>query len=146
MFDKDRLCLLFSVYILNMVEAQRRPSSRVLQRLSGESFVVAVDEAEKVEAITYTDLPNICNQWLYSTFNIRQTILFTGLWCLNSLELAEDVGVLGWDAGGLQDGDSEGESAADLQVGQSFLRGEVQRKVQTQTWTLCWAVGSLEGG
>lgn len=37
----------FSVYILNMVEAQRRSSPGVLQRLGGESFVVAVDEAEK---------------------------------------------------------------------------------------------------
>lgn len=62
-----------------------------------------------------------------------------------SLELAEDVGVLGRDAGGLQDGDSEGEGAADLQVRQSFLRGEVQRKIQTQACTLGWALGSFDG-
>lgn len=41
-------------------------------------------------------------------------VLFMG--CLDSLELAEDVGVLSRDAGRLQDGDPEGESAADLQV------------------------------
>lgn len=33
---------------------------------------------------------------------------------VNSLELAEDVGVLGWDAGRLQDGDPEREAASDL--------------------------------
>ena len=38
-----------SVYILNMVEAQRRSSPGVLQRLGGESFIMAVDEAEKGE-------------------------------------------------------------------------------------------------
>lgn len=32
-----------------MVEAQRGPPSCVLQRLSGESFIMAVDEAEKVK-------------------------------------------------------------------------------------------------
>lgn len=37
-------------YVLNMVEAQRGPPSCVLQRLSGESFIMAVNEAEKVEA------------------------------------------------------------------------------------------------
>lgn len=63
---------------------------------------------------------------------------------MNSLELAEDVGVLGGDAGGLQDGDSEGEGAADLQVGQSLLRGQVQRKIQTQAQALCGAAGSLD--
>lgn len=41
----------FCVYVLNMVEAQRRPSARVLQRLGGERFVMAVDEAEKSEAV-----------------------------------------------------------------------------------------------
>lgn len=35
---------------------------------------------------------------------------------VNSLELAEDVGVLGRDAGRLQDGDPEGEAASNLQV------------------------------
>lgn len=70
---------------------------------------------------------------------------YPGLWCVNPLELAEDVGVLGRDAGGLQDGDSEGEGAADLQVRQSFLRGEVQRKIQTQACTLGWALGSFDG-
>jgi len=79
------------------------------------------------------------------SMTVRTLILFPGLsW--NSLELAEDVGVLGWDAGGLQDGDSKGEGAADLQVGQRFLRGEVQRKIQTQTWTLHRAAGSLYHG
>lgn len=33
-----------------MVESQRGPPSCVLQRLSGESFIMAVDEAEKVKA------------------------------------------------------------------------------------------------
>lgn len=41
-------------------------------------------------------------------------MLLIGPGCVNLLELAEDVGVLGRDAGGLQDGDSEGERAADL--------------------------------
>lgn len=50
------------LYILNVVEAQRRSSARVFQRLGGESFVVAVDEAGKGEAITYTDLLNTHNQ------------------------------------------------------------------------------------
>lgn len=37
-------------YILNVIEAQRGSPSRVLQRLSGESFIMTVDEAEKVKA------------------------------------------------------------------------------------------------
>ena len=44
----------------------------------------------------------------------------------DSLELAEDVCVLGRDAVGLQHGDPEGEQAADLQV----LQGAPQRGVQ----------------
>lgn len=55
--------------------------------------------------------------WASHTFSvsgITQIVLFTR--CLDSLELAEDVGVLGGDAGRLQDGDPEGESAANLQV------------------------------
>lgn len=55
-----------------------------------------------------------------------------GAGCHNLLELTEDVGVLGRDAGGLEDGDSEGERAANIQVGQSFLGGQVQRKIQAQ--------------
>lgn len=65
---------------------------------------------------------------------------------LNSLELAEDVGILCGDAGGLEDGDSKSESAADLQVGQTFMRGEVQRKIQTRPRALCGTVGNLHGG
>lgn len=37
-------------YILNMIEAQRGSPSCVLQRLSGESFIMTVDEAEKFKA------------------------------------------------------------------------------------------------
>lgn len=55
-----------------------------------------------------------CTAHTFTVSDIRQMVLFMG--CLDSLELAEDVGVLGGDAGRLQDGDPEGESAADLQV------------------------------
>ncbi len=51
--------MLFVVYVLNVVETQRRSSACVLQRLSGECFVMAVDEAVSGEAIMYTDLSNI---------------------------------------------------------------------------------------
>lgn len=34
-------------YILYMIKTQRRSSAGVLQRLSGESFIVTVDEAKK---------------------------------------------------------------------------------------------------
>lgn len=41
---------------------------------------------------------------------------------VDSLELAEDVGVLWWDASGLQNGDAESEDAAHLQLTSQTLR------------------------
>lgn len=47
--------MLFNAYILYMVEAQRWSSAGVLQRLSGESFIMAVDEAEKKHKTLYVN-------------------------------------------------------------------------------------------
>ena len=44
----------------------------------------------------------------------------------DSLELAEDVGVFGGDAGRLQDGHAEGEGAAQAEVVQGGIQGPIQ--------------------
>lgn len=38
------MALLFTDYVLNVVKSQGRSSSRVLQWLSGESFIMPMDE------------------------------------------------------------------------------------------------------
>lgn len=48
-----------------MVEAQWRPSAGIFQRLSGESFVMTVDEAENSEVISSADLPFCFSYTLY---------------------------------------------------------------------------------
>jgi len=50
-----------TVYILNVVEAERRSSARVLQRLSGESFVVPVDEAKRSQNNKYIRRSSLCS-------------------------------------------------------------------------------------
>ena len=71
-----------------------------------------------------------------------------GLGAADSLELAEDVGVLCRDAGGLEDRHPEGEGAPHLQVAQGLLLGQlqgVQARTQPQPQTLQGAEGGLWG-
>lgn len=55
-----------------MIEAQWRPSASVFQRLSGEGFVMTVDEAENSEVISSADLP-----FFFPTHYITQSIWLT---------------------------------------------------------------------
>lgn len=56
---------------------------------------------------------------------------------IGSLELTEDVGVFGRDAGGLQHRYPEGEQVADLQVLQRGVHGAVQTRLYRVLGLVC---------
>lgn len=59
------------IYILDVVEAQWRSSARVLQRLGGEGFIMAVDEAADSEAVTYTQPEHLQSADIVQAVNWR---------------------------------------------------------------------------
>lgn len=150
-------------YILDVVEAERGAPPRVLEGLRGEGLVVAMDETAKEEETL---------GWAQETL-VRDPQTGRGqgptddwqgsLGCSapafcpmasrgrrGSLELAEDVGIFGGDAGCLQDGHTEGEGAAQAQVVQGGVQGPIQgsflRAIQEEAFRRhgCW--GPRTGG
>lgn len=115
-------------YILDMVEAKRGSPASVLQGLSGEGLIVAVDKAadqeEELGARTCSkDLwphwalhepawPPAQPMWAARPSGEHPTSQYPRAWTTGSLELAEDVGIFSRDAGCLQDCHTEGEGAA----------------------------------
>lgn len=99
-----------------MVEAKRRTPASILQRLSGESLVMAMDEAKK-------ESHKSCKKNLVNGSEDREGEK------IGSLELAENVGVFSGDARGLQHRYPEGEQVADLEVLQRGIQGTVQTRL-----------------
>lgn len=116
-------------YVLDMVEAEWGAPPRVLEGFRGEGLVMAMDEAVKGEemlaghrghGVGTHRLAGVPRLLSARPLSCRHT----GRW--GSLELAEDVGVFGRDAGCLQDGHPEGEGAAQAQMVQGSIQGPVQ--------------------
>lgn len=124
-------------HILDVVKAQRGAFAWILQRFGTESLIMTMEEAVDYKIIRLqSEARCACVCVLLTTeYCVRERFPWRQD---DSLELAEDVGVLWWDTGGLQNSDAESEDTSHLQLtNPSFWLAQLDIDVpQLQIWDM----------